>query len=352
MVSLLKPEAISDRMTTNKHSRLGGFVALIAKGLLLLVGFALSLWAIGALYFMLPFPQIRPWAAGVYALLVLFVLALMRPLWRAIVVVFCLFLAVVVWWLTIQPSNDRPWDPEVAQTAWAEIQGDQITIHNFRDFDYRSATDFVPHWTTKTVYLSQIKGIDLFINYWGVNWMAHPIVSFQFGDDDHVAFSIELRKQSNQKYSLLAGLYKVYGLIYLVGAERDFVRGRTNYRHEDIYLYRTTVKPERAQAIFLDYLRSLNDLHQDPEFYNELTSNCTTNVRVHTVATAPGKPPPWDWRILLNGFADQMLYERGDFVGKLSFVDLRNQALINEKAKAADQDPDFSRRIREGVAGF
>ena len=182
--------------------------------------------------------------------------------------------------------------------------------------------------------------------------MAHPIVSFQFGDDDHVAFSIELRKQSNQKSSLLAGLYKVYGLIYLVGAERDFVGGRTNYRHEDIYLYRTTVKPERAQAIFLDYLRSLNDLHQDPEFYNELTSNCTTNVRVHTVATAPGKPPPWDWRILLNGFADQMLYERGDFVGKLSFVDLRNQALINEKAKAADQDPDFSRRIREGVAGF
>jgi hypothetical protein len=161
-----------------------------------------------------------------------------------------------------------------------------------------------------------------------------------------------LRKQSDQKASMLAGLYKVYGLIYLVGAERDLVRLRTNYRHEDIYLYRTSATPERARAMFLDYLRSLNDLHQNPQFYNALTSNCTTNVRVHTVATAPGKPPPWDWRILLNGFADQMLYERGDFVGKLPFPDLKKQALVNQKANAADQDPEFSRRIRESLIGF
>jgi hypothetical protein len=104
--------------------------------------------------------------------------------------------------------------------------------------------------------------------------------------------------------------------------------------------------------MFLDYVRSLNDLHQHPEFYNALTSNCTTNVRVHSVATAPGKPPPWDWRILINGFADKMLYERGDFVGALPFEDLKRQALIDEAAEAADQDPEFSRRIRESRVGF
>jgi hypothetical protein len=118
------------------------------------------------------------------------------------------------------------------------------------------------------------------------------------------------------------------------------------------YLYRTVVKAARARAIFLDYLRSLNVLHEHPEFYNELTSNCTTNVRVHTAATAIGKPPPWDRRILINGYADQMLYERGDLVGQLAFADLKKQALINEKAKAADHNPDFSRRIRDGVIGF
>lgn len=329
---------------------LSRLVLIFAKGILLLLALGLSLWAIGALYFMLRFAG--SFGAAVFAIAVLVVLVVIRPLWKAIAMLFGLFLVVFAWWLTVQPSNNRPWDPEVAQTAWAEINGDQVTIHNFRDFDYRTTTDFIPRWETKTVDLSQVRGIDLFINYWGSTWMAHPIVSFQFGDDDHVAFSIELRKQTDQKASMLAGLYKIYGLIYLVGAERDLVRLRTNYRHEDIYLYRTTASPERARAMFLDYVRSLNDLHQHPEFYNALTSNCTTNVRVHTVATAPGKPPPWDWRILLNGFADQMLYERGDFVGDLPFADLRKRALINEKAKAADQEPDFSRRIRESLVGF
>jgi Domain of unknown function (DUF4105) len=325
-------------------------IHLIGKGLLLVVALGLCLWAIGALYFMLPVGGSV--GAAVFAIAVLVALPLVRPLWKAIAIVTGLFLLVFVWSLTIRPSNDRPWDPEVAQTAFAEINGDQVTIHNLRDFDYRTATDFVPRWETKTVDLSLIKGIDLFINYWGSTWMSHPIVSFQFGDNDHVAFSIELRKRVDQKVSLLAGLYRVYGLIYLVGTERDFVRVRTNYRHEDIYLYRTTVKPERARAIFLDYLRTLNRLYQQPEFYNALTSNCTTNVRVHTAATAPGKTPPWDWRILINGFADQMVYERGGFAGSLPFADLRRQALINEKAKAADQDPDFSRRIRESLVGF
>jgi hypothetical protein len=130
-----------------------------------------------------------------------------------------------------------PGIPSWPRTAWADITGNRATIHNFRDFDYRTATDFVPHWETKTIDLSQVKGIDLFINHWGSTWMAHPIVSFQVGDHDHVAFSIELRKQIDQKASMLAGLYKVYGLIYLVSSERDLVRFRTNYRHEDIYLY-------------------------------------------------------------------------------------------------------------------
>jgi Domain of unknown function (DUF4105) len=324
----------------------------IFDGLLLLIVLGFTLWAVGALYFMFPLIQFRGLAAAVYAIAVVGVLLVMRPLWKGTLAAIVLFVLVLAWTLTIRPSNDGRWEPDVAQTAWADIDGDRVTIHNFRNFDYRTSTDFIPNWETKTVDLSTIQGIDLFINYWGVEWMAHPIVSFQFGDSDHVAFSIELRRQVGQAYSTLAGLYKTYGLIYLVGDERDLVRARTNYRKEDIYLYRTTVKPERARAIFLDYLRSLNDLHEHPQFYNELTSNCTTNVRVHTVATAPGKPPPWDWRILINGYGDQLLYERGELVGQMAFADLKKQALINDKAKAADHDPDFSRRIRDGTVGF
>jgi len=333
-----------------------GFLRLVGLGffnaVLLVITSSFTLWAAGALFFMFPFNEFRGLAAALYTLAVLVLLVVIRPFWKGVVAVFGLFLVVLAWSFTIHPSNEGRWQPEVAETAWAKIDGDRVTIRNFRNFDYRSSTDFIPNWETKIVDLTQLRGVDLFINYWGSEWMAHPVVSFQFGDNDHVAFSIELRSQIGQKPSTLAGLYKTYGLIYLVGDERDLVRVRTNYRGEDIYLYRTVVKPARARAIFLDYLRRVNALHEHPEFYNALTSNCTTNVRVHTAATAVDKPAPWDWRILINGYADQMLYERGDLVGHVTFADLKKQALINEKAKAANRDPRFSEHIRAGVIGF
>jgi hypothetical protein len=337
-------------------SRRHGFLRLVAfaffNGIVLIILLGCTLWAAGALFFMFPIDALRAPAAMIYALIVLVLVIAVRPLWKGTVAVVILFIPVLALYFTVFASNEGRWQPEVAETAWAKIDGDAIIIHNFRNFDYRSSTDFISNWETKTVDLTQLRGIDLFINYWGSEWMAHPIVSFQFGDSDNVAFSIELRAQIGQKPSTLAGLYKTYGLIYLVGNERDLVRVRTNYRKEDIYLYRTVVKPERARAIFLDYLRRVNALHEHPEFYNALTSNCTTNVRIHTAATAIGKPPPWDWRILINGYADQMLYERHDLVGDATFADLKKQALINEKAKAADRDPQFSQRIRTGLIGF
>lgn len=319
---------------------------------LLVTLLSVTLWATGALFFMLPFDEVRGLTAAIYAIAVLVLLVAIRPFWKGVATGFGLFLLVLAWSFTIQPSNEGHWQPDVAETAWAKIDGNNVTIHNFRNFDYRSSIDFIPNWETKTVDLAQLKGVDLFINYWGSEWMAHPLVSFQFGDKDHVVFSVELRAQIGQKPSTLAGLYKVYGLIYLVGDERDLVRVRTNYREEDIYLYRTVINPTRARAIFLDYLRRVNALHEHPEFYNALTSNCTTNVRVHTAGTAIEKPAPWDWRILINGYADQMLYERGDLVGHLAFADLKKQALINQKAKAADHDSQFSQRIRAGAIGF
>ena len=61
---------------------------------------------------------------------------------------------------------------------------------------------------------------------------------------------------------------------------------------------------------------------------------------------------PFDWRILLNGKADETIYERGGFVGDLPFTEMKSQVLINKRAMAADLDAEFSKRIREGLPGF
>ena len=321
----------------------------VGRGFALLLTLALTAWAAAALYFdLLPGTSLRTLGASSYGLAMVGALLTFRGRGKAIAICLAGFALVLAWWLTLKPSNDRAWQPDVAQTAWAEIDGDHVTIHNVRNCDYRTEGDYTPHWETRSYDLSQIRGMDIFLTYWGSPWIAHPIVSFQFGDNDYIAMSIETRKEVGEQYSAIRGFFRYYELIYTVSDERDVVRLRTNYRKgEETYLFHTRATPEHARATFLNYLKKINRIRNRPEWYNALTNNCTTNI-----ATLAGEPQ-LDWRVLLNGRADQMLFERGDLAtGNLPFAQLKQQAHINAAARAANDAPDFSRRIREGRAGF
>ncbi len=313
--------------------------------LLLLIGAA---WAFGALWHDFPIAALRQALAVVFACGVLAALVFARPHRRAKLGVVIAIALIAGWWFTLKPSNDGAWQPDVAQTAWAEINGDEFTFHNVRNCDYRTETDYAPHWETRTVRLSQITGVDIAINYWGSPWMAHPIVSFQFADAPPLCFSIETRKTVGQTYSAIGGLYRQFALIYIVADERDVIRVRTNYRKgEDIYLYRTLSSPEQARERFLEYVHSLNSLRDQPRWYNAITTNCTTSIRAQR---PPKERTPWDWRILLNGKGDEMMYERHAIAtGGLPFAELKKRSLIDDRARAADADPAFSARIREGL---
>lgn len=309
-------------------------------------------WAGAALYIDMPAARGLS-AAGLYAAAVLGILVLAPS--RSLRILGCIaaFAAVLTWWLLLQPSDTRDWQTDVDRTAWADIDGNAVTIHNVRNFDYRAETDYTPVWETRTYNLAQLDAIDIFIAYWGSPWIAHPILSFQFADSQHVAISVETRKVVGQDYSTVRGFFRQYELIYIVSDERDVIRLRTNYRADDeqVYLYRATASPEAARDVFLDYLRSVNALHEHPAFYNALTSNCTTNIRIHTSA-APGSLPPWDWRLLLNGKGDEYAYQHGRLAGNLPFDELKRGAHINDAARAANGSPDFSNLIRLGRAGF
>ena len=308
-----------------------------------LVAFICATWAAGALYF--DFPTASVLAAILFVIVLVAAVIFVRGKLLKLIIVFGAFAVVDLWWLTLKPSNDRPWQPDVAQTAWAEINGDEITIHNVRNCDYRTATDFTPHWETRTVQLSRITGIDLAINYWGSPWIAHPIVSFQFSNEVPLCFSIETRKTIGQQYSTLAGFYRQYTLIYVVADERDVIRLRTNYRREDVYLYHTLASPEQARQRFREYIGTLNALHENPRWYNAVTENCTTSIRAQRAAKLRIR---WDWRILLNGKADELLYQdHAIATGGLPFSELKRRSQINKRAREADKDPDFSRLIRE-----
>jgi len=176
--------------------------------------------------------------------------------------------------------------------------------------------------------------------------IAHTFLSFGFGDD-HLAISIEARKEAAEGYSSIKGFFKQYELIYIAGDERDLIRVRTNYRKdppEDVYVYRLTAPIENGRRVFLEYIRAINQLQDQPEFYNTLMANCTNVIWMHTRLNPDHLP--FSWKVLLSGYTPEYIYEQGKMNGDLPFVELQQRSHINEVALQADQAPDFSSRIR------
>ncbi len=312
---------------------------------------ALTGWACAALWIDAPGSRLIGGAlAGGFAVCAGVLLVQVRPFGRALAAFVVLFGLVLVWWSRIEPSNERDWLPDVARTPTARIAGDRVTISNLRNFEYKSENDYDERWEERTYDLTKLRGADIFLSYWGSPWIAHTILSWEFEDGQHLAISIETRKENGEAYSALLGFFRQYEVYYVVADERDLIRLRTNHRGEQVYLYRLSAPPDRARAVLLDYLAAVNRLAEQPRWYNALTHNCTTTIRHHVQAVAPGNP--WSWKILVNGYIDELGYSRGTIDTSLPFPELKKKSSITRAAQAADRDPEFSRRIRDGLPGL
>jgi hypothetical protein len=257
-------------------------------------------------------------------------------------------LALAAWLFSLEPSNDRDWQPDAAVLAGATIEGDMVTVHNLRNFDYRSEFDYTPAYYDKRYDLRKIEGVDLVAVYWMGPHIAHVFLSFAFSDGEHVAISIESRKEKGEAYSTFKGFFRQYELNYVVGDERDLIRLRSNYRRdppEDVYVYRTAMPKEGAKQLFLEYMREINALKDKPVFYNTLTSNCTTSI--WQLSRINPAHLPFSWKILASGHVPEYLHEHGA-IGPADqpFADIQRRAHVNARAQAADQSADFSRLIR------
>jgi hypothetical protein len=330
----------SDRTILNTTGRV-----LVVLILLLLVG-----WATLALFFDVRSIWLRIPVLIIYLAANVAAIYLRKTFWQCVLASFLCFAVVLAWWVLLKPSNSGDWQADVSQLAYADIDGSHVSIHNMRSCDYRAEFDYTCQWLMREVDLNNIRGVDLFLDYWGSPWIAHTILSFDLGYGQHVAFSIEARKQLGQKYSAIRGFFRQFTLISIVSDERDLVRLRTNYRQgEDLYLYHTTATPAFARSLFLDYIRFTNFLHDHPTWYNAVTGNCTTEI--FTLKTMRSQPR--NWTILFNGKGDAWEYEQGNIAGDgLPFDELKRRAYINPAAKAADAAPNFSMKIRDGRPGF
>lgn len=296
--------------------------------------------------------QVLAAAFGFAALVALIGLALPRWRWRACAGFLVMFAVLLSRWFAIEPSNDRQWAPEVAVLPYATVDGDNVTVHNIRNFDYRTETDFTPAYYDKTFDLNQLDSVDLLTSYWMGPDIAHLFLSFGFAGKDYLSISIEARKESTEGYSSIAGFFRQFELFYVVADERDVVRLRTNYRRdppEDVYLYPVVGAPQQnARRLFLEYMEKINGLKQHPQFYNSLTTNCANTLWQNTRVN-PGHLP-FSSEILTGGHVPEYLYTAGRVDTSVPFAQLRERSHINARAQAADKALDFSQRIRQPAA--
>ena len=306
------------------------------------------LWATAALWIDGPqSPWIRGTLAGAVPLGATVAALVVRPWWRAALTTLLLFVVVLAWWLTLAPSNDRDWLPDVARLPTATIDGSELTIRNVRNFEYRGEHDFTERWETRAYDLDDLVGVDIFISFWGPTLYGHTIISWEFADGRHLAISIETRKEEGEDYSAVNGFFRQFELYYVVADERDLIALRTNHRGERVELYRFTTSRDRALALLHDYVEQMNDLAETPRWYNALTHNCTTTIWHH--AKAVGSSFPLDWRLLANGYLVDLGYEQGTVDTSIPLAELKRRSDITARARSIEPGEDFSKRIREGL---
>jgi len=325
---------------------------IVLKLVLTLAILGTALWGAGFLYFRLTGAM-----AGIAAIgFGIAALAGLVGIWtsdaRLPLSFAALFVGLLSWWSSFQPSHQRDWIPELARLPSIAREGEVLTVSNVRDFRWRSEQDYDQRWETRRYDLARISGADIVLSYWTGEAIAHLLVSFTFSDQPPLTFSVEIRREKGEEYSAIAGFFRSYEMAYVAADERDIVGLRTNARKEDARLFGLSASPAQARDLLLAYAKDVNDLAAKPRWYNTLTTNCTTVVYhlVGTVAPEWKFSLPLDPRVLLSGYLPGYLQRIGAIRQDIPLDELVRLARIGDKARTLSlDDPDFSAKIREGV---
>ena len=271
----------------------------------------------------------------------------MRTLWLLLLVALC---GCQTAGKIVSPSNTRNWSPDQAVLPYAEFRGDQVLVRNVRHCRYFDGETYVVEHNDRQYDLAHLRGVDFFvIPFDNMPAIAHTMLSFEFvepdGSPEHLAVSVEIRKEVGEEYAAWKGSARQYELMYVLADERDVVNVRGNHRREEVYLYETTATPEQARLLLADVLGRVNELAAKPEFYDTMTNNCTTNIARHINRVSPRRIR-YDYRVLLPGHSAKMAYDEGLIVRKGSFAETKAAAHITPKTILYAEREDFSELIR------
>ena len=318
-------------------------------GASLLIGLA-AVWGGMALWYRAPGGTIgRTFALALWCA---FVVGVLAAAWRghtAAVAAFAAgFAGLLVWWANIAPSRHHDWSDDVSRITTGTVDGERVTLHDVRNFDWRTQTDYTPRWETRSYDLDLLCSVDMVMSYWRGPSIAHMLISFGFTDGAQVVFSVEIRRRKTQAFSEVGGFFKEFELAIIAADERDVIRLRTNVRGERVFMYRLGLPRNAMRLFFLSYVDAANRLEHTPRFYHTITGNCTTLVYRMMRRIVPRLP--LHYRLLFSGYMPEYVYAVGGLDKRRSLDQLRESGYITERARAVGNGTDFSAAIRRGIA--
>lgn len=258
------------------------------------------------------------------------------------------FIISLIYFFSLTPQQERQWSPDVAKTLHVERHENVVTLHNVRHFKWRSETDYDIRWETRTINLNDLQSVNLITSYWMGEQIAHTLVSFDIKNAPPLTFSIEIRKQANQSFSALGGFFRQFELSLIAADEKDILYTRSNIRHEEVYFFPIRLPQTEVKALFEEYLLTAQQLEQQPQWYNTLTSNCTTLV-FDMVQRISKQDLPLDYRLLLSGYLPNYVYDLKGLDQNLSIAQWYQHAHINPKVSQKNNlsSQQYSQQIRD-----
>ena len=267
-----------------------------------------------------------------------------------------LMVTISLLWMTITPTHNTDWAAEYARLPRIQWQTDQdtFTIHDLRDFHFRTTSDFDIRYTNEEFRISKLKAIDFLAVYWpqpGEEAIAHIMLRFRFDDGKNFLVSSETRRPKGSKYGAINNLYKQSCKIYILATEPDILSLRTNIREpqERVYIYEMALTAEKRETILRDMIAEINDLHPHPQFYNTLTNNCFTEL-IPSLKAGIDDMPFFHHVYLISGWAPEYFFNAGWLKKKEgeTFEELKKRSFLNPATQGWDHQPEtYSQLIRK-----
>lgn len=267
-----------------------------------------------------------------------------KKTFKTIVLFFLIFYAVLV--VTQRPSHDRDWEVGMEELPHIVIKENDITIENFRDFNWHDDGNVDVVYEERTFNLDEMETVDVVISHFDdFEGLAHIFVSFGFVNGEHIIISFETRREKDEEFSPFLGMLRQFEIVYVVGSEEDIIGLRTDVRGERVYLYPTIATPEKAQELFLKLALDINDVYAKPRIYHTLTHNCTNEI-TRRVEDISDYNFPLTWKAIFPGYFDEVLVDMGLILNERSFEETKKQHKVDNDA-VDRYDPNFSRMLRE-----